>query len=199
MLQVVPVGPPVRMQAEAAWHRLRPVASVIPQQPSVAGFRFPLRQVRQDIASAPGGAVSYGPMGVLIVPPVPPVPEPPVPPVPEPPVPEPPVPAVPTVPPVPAVPTVPPVPTEPPVPAVPTVPPVPAVPTEPPVPAVPVVPAVPPPAMQVIGIAFIRLSPQMPSLTAIESCTAPAAVQRKVVDAACAPSMPIVVGAAVQV
>src|SRR4051812_20321692 len=187
MLQVVPVVPPVRMQAEAAWHRLRPVASVIPQQPSVAGFRFPLRQVRQDIASATGGAVSYGHMSVLIVPPVPPVPVPPVPeppvptepPVPEPPVPEPPVPAVP-------VPPVPPVPPEPPVP-------------EPPVPAVPVVPAVPPPAMQVIGIAFMRLSPQMPSLTAIDSCTAPAAVQRKVVDAACAPSMPIVVGAAVQV
>src|SRR3954469_14112459 len=165
MLQVVPVVPPVRMQAEAVWHRLRPVASVIPQQPSVAGFRFPLRQVRQDIASATGGAVSYGHMSVLIVPPVPPVP---VPPVPEPPV-----------------------PTEPPVPE----PPVP----EPPVPAVPVVPAVPPPAMQVIGIAFMRLSPQMPSLTAIDSCTAPAAVQRKVVDAACAPSMPIAVGAAVQV
>src|SRR4051812_50019875 len=102
MLQVVPVVPPVRMQAEAAWHRLRPVASVIPQQPSVAGFRFPLRQVRQDIASATGGAVSYGHMSVLIVPPVPPVPEPPVPPVPQPPVPEPPLPAGPTRPPAPA-------------------------------------------------------------------------------------------------
>ena len=52
--------------------------------------------------------------------------------------------------------------------------------------------------MQLIGIAFITLSPQTPSDTAIDSWVEPAVVQVKVVLAPCAPIVPMPVGAAVQ-
>ena len=63
---------PERMQAEAVWHSARPVASVMPQQPSVAGFRFAFKHVVQDATRAAGGLVSMQAMPP--VPPVPPVP-----------------------------------------------------------------------------------------------------------------------------
>ena len=52
--------------------------------------------------------------------------------------------------------------------------------------------------VQLIGIAFITLSPQTPSETASESWVQPAVVHVKVELAPCAPIVPIPVGAAVQ-
>src|SRR5678815_4374682 len=133
------------------------------QQPSVAGLSCSARQAAQEAATAAGGLVSWQ---ATTEPPVPPVPVAPPPPVPV------------TAPPAPV--AAPPVPVAaPPVPV--TAPPVPV--TAPPVPPVPVAE----PITQFSGIAFITLSPQTPSDTAIESCVEPGAVQANVVFAPCAP------------
>src|SRR5215831_4781458 len=117
------------MQTETAVQSVLPVASVMPQQPSVDGLKFAMRQVPHETASDAGGLVS---VFIQAVPPVPPTPVP------------------------------------------------------PPVPAVPGVPMV-----QLIGMTFIRLSPQMPSDTAIEMLVVPIALQVNVVAAALGPSAPV--------
>src|SRR6476659_969583 len=55
-LQTPTGAPPVRMQAEAVWQSAKPVGSLVwmPQQPSVAGFMFALRQAVQDATRAAG-------------------------------------------------------------------------------------------------------------------------------------------------